>query len=143
MTRSPTCIRTYTRATLAAVLGAAALLAGCAAPTNVQRGAVVSSPPAEPAPPRISTPMPPPPPAEVLPQWQTPGPQGGACDAAPAERFIGQQATASVMENARKASGATTARVLRPNQATTREFNHERLNLRITDQGRITSVNCG
>ena len=142
MTRSPTCIRTYTRATLAAVLGAAALLAGCAAPTNVQRGAVVSSPPAEPAPPRISTPMPPPP-AEVLPQWQTPGPQGGACDAAPAERFIGQQATASVMENARKASGATTARVLRPNQATTREFNHERLNLRITDQGRITSVNCG
>ena len=135
--------RLYTRAALAAVLGAAALLAGCAAPTTAHQGTVVPSATFPIVPPLPSTPMPPPPPPVAQPQWQTPGPQGGACDAAPAERFIGQQATASVIEKARNASGATTARVLRPNQATTREFNHERLNLLINDQGRITSVNCG
>ena len=111
----------------------AALLAGCAAPVG-QRGAVVPAP-------SLSTEPPPPPVAQ--PQWQTPGPRGGACDAAPAQRFIGQQGTASVIEKARNAAGATTARVLHPNQATTMEFNHERLNLLINDQGRITSVNCG
>ena len=124
----------------------AALLAGCAAPT-AQQGTVVPSATFPIVPPLPSTPMPPPPPPPpppvAQPQWQTPGPRGGACDAAPAQRFIGQQATASVIEKARNAAGATTARVLRPNQATTMEFNHERLNLLINDQGKITSANCG
>lgn len=111
----------------------AALLAGCAAPVG-QRGAVVPAP-------SLSTEPPPPPVAQ--PQWQTPGPRGGACDAAPAQGAIGQSATAKVMEKARIASGAAMARVLRPNQATTMEFNHERLNLILDDKGRIAAVRCG
>ncbi len=112
---------------LAAVLCAAALLAGCAtvAPST-------PSTPSEQAPAPV-----------VQPQWQTPGPRGGACDAAPAQGAIGQPATASVMEKARIAAGAAMARVLRPNQPATMEFNHERLNLILNDKGRIAAVRCG
>lgn len=78
----------------------------------------------------------------VQPQWQSPGPRGGTCNAAPAQGFIGQAGTATVTEKARVASGAAMARVLRPNQATTREFNPERLNLLVDDKGRITAVTC-
>ena len=60
----------------------------------------------------IAAPPPLPPPV-AQPQWQTPGPLGGACDAAPAQGAIGQSATAKVMEKARIASGAAMARVLR------------------------------
>lgn len=77
------------------------------------------------------------------PQWQTPGPRGGVCDAAPAQGAIGKQGTASVIEKARVASGAAMARVLRPNQPVTLEFNHERLNLVVDGTGRITAVRCG
>ena len=82
-------------------------------------------------------------PAQPQPQWQTPGPRGGVCDAAPAQRAIGKQSTASVIEKARVDSGAAMARVLRPNQAVTLEFNHERLNLVVDGSGRITAVRCG
>lgn len=116
---------------LAAVLCAAALLAGCAGPMG-PRATVVPSTPSEQAPAPV-----------VQPQWQTPGPRGGACDAAPAQGAIGQPATASVMEKARIAAGAAMARVLRPNQPATMEFNHERLNLILNDKGRIAAVRCG
>ena len=109
---------TRTRTALATVLTAAALLAGCAAPVG-QRATGAADP-----------------------QWQSPGPRGGACNAAPAQGFIGQAGTATVTEKARVASGAAMARVLRPNQATTREFNAERLNLLVDDKGRITAVTC-
>ena len=98
---------------------ATALLAGCAAPGNER------------------------PTVREEPQWTTPGPRGGLCDAAPAQAFVGQQSTASVSEKARVASGAAMARVLHPNQATTREFNAERLNLLVDASGRITAVRCG
>ncbi|WP_027996211.1 I78 family peptidase inhibitor [Simplicispira psychrophila] len=83
------------------------------------------------------------PPPAAQPQWQTPGPRGGACDAAPAQGFLGQAGTASVIEKARIASGAAMARVLHPNQPTTMEFNHERLNLVLDGKGRIAAVRCG
>lgn len=83
------------------------------------------------------------PPPAPQPQWQTPGPRGGACNAAPAQSALGKQGTASVIEKARVASGAAMARVLHPNQPTTLEFNHERLNLLIDTSGRITAVRCG
>ena len=76
------------------------------------------------------------------PQWQTPGPRGGACNAAPAQGFVGQAGTASVTEKARVASGAAMARVLRPNQPVTREYNPERLNLLLDDKGQIKAVTC-
>ena len=115
---------THTRTgftSFAAVLGVAALLAGCAAP----RGNA------------------PAPTTQAQPQWQSPGPRGGACNAAPAQGFVGQAGTASVTEKARVASGAAMARVLRPNQPTTLEFNQERLNVVVDAAGRITAVRCG
>jgi hypothetical protein len=48
-----------------------------------------------------------------------------------------------VIEQARVASGAAMARVLHPKQATTREFNNERLNLLVDGNGRITALHCG
>ena len=48
-----------------------------------------------------------------------------------------------MIEKARVSSGAAMARVLRPNQPTTLEFNHERLNLLVDGTGRITAVRCG
>ena len=82
-------------------------------------------------------------PATPPPQWQTPGPRGGACDAGPAKSAIGKQSTAAVIEKARVSAGAAMARVLHPNQPTTLEFNHERLNLLVDGAGRITAVRCG
>ena len=108
--------------------GGIALLTGCAGmPGSGTVGGTGDAPPAQPPPP----------------QWETPGPRGGACDAAPAQRAIGKAATASVIEKARVDSGAAMARVLRPNQAVTMEFNHERLNLVVNAAGRITAVRCG
>jgi hypothetical protein len=72
-----------------------------------------------------------------------PGPRGGTCNAAPAQAMIGKQATPSVMEQARVASGAAMARVLHPQQVVTREFVAERLNLVVDGNGRITAVRCG
>ena len=74
------------------------------------------------------------------PVWQ---PQGGTCSAGPAQSVVGQQATASVMEQARLRSGALMARILRPGQAVTKEFDAERLNLEVDAQGRIVAVRCG
>ena len=79
----------------------------------------------------------------VAPPWATPGPRGGVCHAAPAQGAIGKQGTASVIEQARVASGAAMARLLRPNQVVTQEFNAERLNLLLDANGRITAVRCG
>ena len=45
-------------------------------------------------------------------------------------------------EKARVASGAAMARVLRPNQPVTREYNPERLNLLLDDKGQIKAVTC-
>ncbi|MCZ8093969.1 MAG: I78 family peptidase inhibitor [Acidovorax sp.] len=70
-------------------------------------------------------------------------PVGGQCNAAPAQSFVGKDSTASVVEAARVQSGAHMARVLRPGQLITKEYNEQRLNLLVDDSGRITAVRCG
>ena len=40
-------------------------------------------------------------------------------------------------------SGAHMARVLRPGQMITKEYNAQRLSLVVDDNGRITAVRCG
>lgn len=62
---------------------------------------------------------------------------------APAQSFVGKDSTASVIEAARVQSGAHMARVLRPGQMITKEYNAQRLNLVVDDNGRITAVRCG
>ena len=73
----------------------------------------------------------------------TGAPLGGACDAAPAQSFVGQNTTAKVMGAARVRSGALMVRVLRPGQMITKEFDAQRLNLEVNAAGRIVAVRCG
>lgn len=70
-------------------------------------------------------------------------PVGGQCNAAPAQSFVGKDSTASVIEAARVQSGAHMARVLHPGQVITKEYNAQRLNLLVDDNGRITAIRCG
>ncbi|HYE41037.1 MAG TPA: I78 family peptidase inhibitor [Ramlibacter sp.] len=66
-----------------------------------------------------------------------------ACEAGPAQSVVGQVATASVVEDARQRAGARSARVLRPGQVVTMEFDATRLNLDVDAQGRVVRVRCG
>jgi hypothetical protein len=77
-----------------------------------------------------TSPMPPPPP-------------GTACNAQGAQFAIGKTAGASVIEEARQRSGSYMARILRPNQVVTMEFNAQRLNLDVDAAGVIKKVRCG
>ncbi len=118
---------------------AAAVLAGCAGmPGGNGMGMGTGPGGSATGTPSVQVPATPP-----APQWQTPGPRGGACNAAAAQSAMGQQSTGAVIEKARVASGAAMARVLRPNQPTTLEFNHERLNVVVDAAGHITAVRCG
>ncbi len=101
---------------ISATLACLVVLAGCAAAPG--------------APSTGTSPMPPPPP-------------GTACNAQGAQFAIGKAPGASVVEEARQRSGSYMARVLRPNQAVTMEFNAQRLNLELDAAGVIRRVRCG
>ncbi len=73
-----------------------------------------------------------------------PGGGGGkTCDADPLQSQIGQKATPSVMEDLRTRSGSATARMLRPGQVVTMEYNNTRLNLIVDDKDVMTAIRCG
>lgn len=65
------------------------------------------------------------------------------CDASALQSQIGQKATESVMEDLRSRSGATKARILRPGQLVTMEYNDTRLNLIVDDKDVMTAIRCG
>ncbi len=67
----------------------------------------------------------------------------GVCNAQGAQFAIGKTAGASVVEEARQRAGAYMARVLRPNQAVTMEFNAQRLNLDVDGAGVVLRARCG
>jgi hypothetical protein len=66
-----------------------------------------------------------------------------SCDAGKAQWAIGQRATDELLEQARAAAGARTARFLRPDQPITREYFGWRLNLGLNEHDVVRSVNCG
>ena len=72
-----------------------------------------------------------------------PPPPSGTCDASKAQWAIGERATAEVLERARTAAQAATARFIRPNQAITMEFSPARLNLGLDRRDVVIGVNCG
>lgn len=65
------------------------------------------------------------------------------CKTTGAQWAIGKTNTEHNVNEARKRAGAYMARVLRPGQPTTREFNAERLNLEVDATGRIVKAFCG
>ncbi|AZS79915.1 MULTISPECIES: I78 family peptidase inhibitor [Achromobacter] len=72
-----------------------------------------------------------------------PGYGSKTCDAAALQSQIGQKATTSSMEDLRTRSGSTTARILRPGQLVTMEYNATRLNLIVDDKDVMTAIRCG
>lgn len=80
------------------------------------------------------------PPASTAPTGAAPG---GMCNAQPAQFAVGQNSTASIVESARQRSGAQTARILRPGQIITKEYDTQRLNLEVDGNGRILAAKCG
>jgi hypothetical protein len=48
-----------------------------------------------------------------------------------------------VVEQARSAAGADTARTLKPGETTTMEFNGNRLNIDVDANNMVTNVRCG
>ncbi len=71
------------------------------------------------------------------------GTAAGICSARGAQFAVGKMPGASVVEQARQRSGAYMARVLRPGQMVTMEFNAQRLNLDLDAAGLIARARCG
>lgn len=67
----------------------------------------------------------------------------GRCSAAGADFTIGKQGTPELLDQARKASGAQIARILKPHDVVTLEYRSERLNLNVDEQGKVVRANCG
>jgi hypothetical protein len=104
------------RGLMAAV--AAASLAGCVVSIN------------DDDPPAGTDPVPPPPRPMV-------------CDAAPAQRHLGKEATQAVGEAALRDSGARTLRWGPPGSAWTMDFREDRVNVVYDARMRITEITCG
>lgn len=66
-----------------------------------------------------------------------------SCDAEAARSVVGQTASADLVEQARSAAGAETARTLKPGEVVTMEFNGNRLNLDVDASNTVTNVRCG
>ncbi len=81
--------------------------------------------------------------AAAQPAPPTPPPAATACDDSQAQWAVGKKVTEAEVEQARKDSGAETARTLKPDQMVTMEFNANRLNLDLDDSGTVTAVRCG
>ncbi|MEO6065326.1 MAG: I78 family peptidase inhibitor [Lysobacterales bacterium] len=67
----------------------------------------------------------------------------GQCDAYPALRFVGYEATPDLLEQARVTSGASAVRALRVAQAMTVDYRASRLSLDTDAANLIYNVTCG
>ncbi|WDS34993.1 I78 family peptidase inhibitor [Pseudoxanthomonas sp.] len=66
-----------------------------------------------------------------------------ACDATQAQWIVGKTPTEADTTQAKGDAGASSVRLLKPDQAVTMEFNAARLNIEVDDQGVAVSVRCG
>jgi hypothetical protein len=66
-----------------------------------------------------------------------------ACDAEKARWTVGERASQDLLDRARQAAGASTARFIRPNEKITFEYLDSRLNLALDDQDVVRSASCG
>jgi Peptidase inhibitor I78 family len=91
-----------------------------------------------------STPQPNPPAADrgTQPPSSSP-PSAEDCDATKAQWAIGESESNELLERARVAAHAKSARFLRPDQIITMEYSSSRLNLHLGTQGVVGSVRCG
>lgn len=73
----------------------------------------------------------------------TPPALSESCNADAAQQFVGKKVSDEVVEQARIAAGAKTARALRPDMMVTMEYNGDRLNLRTDTSDMVVGVSCG
>lgn len=74
---------------------------------------------------------------------QTSGESAGQCNASALQKLIGERASPALLDQARRQSGAAVARILRPGDIVTLEYNAQRLTLTTNDASEIQRVNCG
>lgn len=67
----------------------------------------------------------------------------GRCDANAVQAYVGKQASAAIVEEARRAAGAEVAGALRPHDAVTMDYNPRRLNIDVDDTLVIKRLSCG
>ena len=72
-----------------------------------------------------------------------PPPASGTCDASKAQWAVGERASNELLERARNAAQAATARFISPNQPITMEFSPGRLNLGLDKRDVVIGVTCG
>jgi len=95
-------------------------------------------------PPTESGPQPAPPARAPRPAPPAPPPsESTECDAGAARWALGEQADEDLLDRARRAAGARSARFLRPGEAVTMEFLGSRLNLELDGRDKVVSVRCG
>jgi hypothetical protein len=70
-------------------------------------------------------------------------PASSTCDDSKARWAIGERGSDQLLERARAAAGAASARFIRPGQAVTTEYLGSRLNLRLDTHEIVQSVSCG
>lgn len=68
---------------------------------------------------------------------------GGNCNAAPAQDYVGQEATAATGTAILNESGARTLRWGPPNSAWTMDYREDRVNVRYDEARTITEITCG
>lgn len=68
---------------------------------------------------------------------------GSTCDADPVQSLLGKKASSSVVQDALSRSHSKIARVVKPHQVVTMEYNPGRLNLIVDDNDALTSIHCG
>jgi hypothetical protein len=67
----------------------------------------------------------------------------GECDAAPAQRYVGQKADSAVVQAALTATKAKQVRVIGPDMMVTMDFRSDRLNVRVDKDDKIIEITCG
>ncbi|WP_342247396.1 I78 family peptidase inhibitor [Pseudomonas sp. OTU5201] len=67
----------------------------------------------------------------------------GTCDAAAVATLVGKTANTALVEQAKRQSGAETARILRPHDAVTMDYNSRRLNIDVSETDVVKQFTCG
>ncbi|SDL42678.1 Peptidase inhibitor I78 family protein [Modicisalibacter muralis] len=84
-----------------------------------------------------------PPPEEPPRPPPMPQSSGGECGAAQVQAYRGEPYSATLEQTIAAQSDAGRVRVIRPGQAYTMDYRHDRLNIHLDASGRITELNCG
>lgn len=70
-------------------------------------------------------------------------PESGRCNAEAVQALVGKPLSQALVDQARRDSGAQTARVLHPHDVVTLEYNSQRLNINVDEKEVVHGLNCG